>query len=234
MRNYLLALVERSARQNKSNILSLLEVNRQAKLLDLGCDDGKWTRQLGNKIETSDIYGVEVVDRQIAKAKANGIQVVKSDINTVLPFENNYFDVIHANQVIEHLHNTDHFASEIYRMLKPGGYALISTENLSSWHNVFALICGFQPFSMTNYSGKGSIGNPFALWKDIQSDVSNYISWQHNRLFSYYGLKDLFQKHGFTVQRMKTAGYYPLWGVLANIDPIHGHWIVIKAKKMNP
>lgn len=87
-------------------------------------------------------------------------------MNKGIALENESIDVVFSNQVIEHLYETDKFISEIYRILKPGGYAVISTENLSSWHNIFALILGWQPFSLSNISSlRSSIGNPFGLAK---------------------------------------------------------------------
>jgi hypothetical protein len=88
---------------------------------------------------------------------------------------------------------------------------------------------GFQPFSMTNFSSKGTIGNPLALWND--KPIDRCTSWQHNRLFSIKGLQDLLKKHGFIIEGVKTAGYYPLCGFISNIDSIHGHWLTIKARK---
>lgn len=225
-------MINESIKQNQKNILNLLEKKGDARILDLGCDDGIWTLKLAKKIETNNIYGVEIIDERIKIAKKNNIKIVETNLNDKLPFEDNFFNVIHSNQVIEHLTNTDTFVAEIYRILKPNGYAIISTENLSSWHNIFALIFGFQPFSMTNFSQKGTFGNPFSLWNGDNAPKIKYPdSWQHNRLFSYYGLKDLFQKYNFKILKIKTSGYYPLWGWLSNIDPIHGHWITIKISK---
>lgn len=220
-----------AARLNEKNILSLLEKNANAKLVDLGCDDGKWTIQIAKTIGSSNIYGIEIVNQRIEQAKKGGIKVKKADLNMKLPFEGNFFDVVHANQVIEHLYDTDNFVSEIYRILKLGGYAIISTENLSSWHNIFALIFGWQPFSMTNFTSKGSIGNPFSLWRGRKSSVSQLDSWQHMRLFAYRGLKELFEQHGFKVEKIITAGYYPLPAWFAAIDARHGHFISIKVRK---
>lgn len=52
--------------------------------------------------------------------------------------------------MIEHVSNVDLFVSEVFRVLKKGGHAVISTENGSSWHNVFAAAMGWQIFSLTN------------------------------------------------------------------------------------
>jgi len=84
---------------------------------------------------------------------------------------------------------------------------------------------------MTNFSNKGSIGNPFALWKSNSLIRKDQFSWLHKRLFSYFGLIDLLKKHNFNIVSIKTAGYYPLPSFFAKVDRIHGHWITIKARK---
>ena len=231
IRKYLIKTHNKARLVNNLKIMNMLEINSNAELLDMGCDDGNWTMELAKKIQTQHINGIEVVESRILNAQSRGIEVVMADLNSYLPYPNDHFDVIHANQVIEHLNNTDNFVSEIYRLLKPGGYAIISTENLSSWHNIIALIFGWQPFSMANFSKKGNIGNPFSLWKREISNNSSLLSWQHNRLFSYYGLKDLFQKFNFKVEKIKTSGYYPFFEWFSKIDPIHGHYIVYKIRK---
>lgn len=214
---------------NEKNILSLLEKNKAARLLDLGCDDGKWTRKLAKKINTSNIYGIEVVDESIKKAQAKGIKVKKFDLNNRFGFENNIFDVVHANQVIEHLYNSDNFLSEIYRVLRKGGYAVISTENGSSWHNIFAAIMGWQIFSLTNISKKRQgIGNPLAIHRGEKVILE---SWNHIRIYNIRGLKELFEAHGFKVEKIKGAGYFPLSPFLGNIDKTHCHYMTFKIRK---
>jgi len=39
----------------------------------------------------------------------------------------------------------DNFFSETYRVLKPGGFLVLSLTNLSSWDSRFSLLFGFQP-----------------------------------------------------------------------------------------
>jgi SAM-dependent methyltransferase len=232
LKKYFIKLIENAIKQNETNILKLSESNSKCKMLDLGCDDGTWTEKIASKIRTKNISGVEVVKERGRLAEKRGIVTYPYDLNQVLKFSDKSFDFVHANQVIEHLYDTDTFVSEIYRILKPNGYTIVSTENLASLHNIFALSLGFQPFSMSNYSSKGNIGNPFALWNNTKGHFSDIKAWQHNRLFSYFGLKDLFVKHGFKVEAICTAGFYPFPGVLSRLDPIHGHWITIKARKV--
>ncbi|MFH0829341.1 MAG: class I SAM-dependent methyltransferase [Candidatus Kerfeldbacteria bacterium] len=214
---------------NHRNIIGLLEQNEGATFLDLGCDDGELTKKFAEVIHTDRMYGVEVVDEAIQKAEERGIAMKKFDLNARFDFGDNFFDVIHANQVIEHLHKTDNFISEIHRILKPGGYAIISTENASSWCNIFASIMGWQIFSLTNISSKkGAIGNPFSLHRDDRSILE---SWHHIRIYNIRGLKEYFEAFGFTTEAVRGAGYFPLPSRLGNIDTRHSHFMTMKFRK---
>jgi len=215
---------------NYKNILGLFKINKKAQFLDLGCDDGTFTMKIAKKINTTKVYGVEIVKERIAMAQKKGIRVEKFDLNNRFHFENNFFDVIHANQVIEHLYNSDSFISEIFRILKPDGYAIISTENASSWCNIFASIMGWQIFSLTNFSSKKQgIGNPFSLHRN--ADV--YLdSWNHIRIYNIRGLKEYFEAFGFKIKAISGAGYFPLPGFIGNIDKTHCHFMTFKIRKI--
>ena len=215
--------------QNQSNILSLLPTGSRLKLLDLGCDDGVWTKTMAERVGTSDIHGVEIVSEQAAKARALGVQVHVGDICNGLPYEDASFDIVHSNQVIEHVPSIDTFAAEIYRVLRPGGVAVISTENASSWHNIAASVLGWQMFSLTNMSGlRGGIGNPLALHRDA---AVQFTSWTHKVIFGYRGLQEFFEAHGFSQCRIRGAGYHPLPASLGRLDVRHAHFLALCAVK---
>lgn len=214
---------------NSRNIYSMLEVNPKAKLLDLGCFDGSLTVELGRKAETKMLYGIDVVPGALVKAGRRGVTVKKGNLNEKFPFPAGYFDVIHGNQVIEHIYDSDRFLSEIYRILKPGGYAIISTENASSWDNIAAAVMGWQIFSLTNISAKErGIGNPLAMFRHRKM---KYDSFNHIRIYNFWGLKEYCEVMGFTVEDIKGAGYFPLPAVLGNIDKIHAHFMTFKIRK---
>lgn len=133
--------------------------------------------------------------------------------------------------MIEHLVATDVFVSEIRRLLRAGGVAVVSTENLASWHNVAALVLGWQPFSLGNVTARRpGLGNPLAIHRD---EESGHESWQYVRVFSYRGLKELFEAHGLAVRAMHGAGYYPLPARLARVDPRHAAFLTLVASRLS-
>jgi SAM-dependent methyltransferase len=213
-------------------ILESLSPDRKAVLLDVGCDDGAWTDRLRRRlgIPPGRVHGLEIVDERAELARRRGFHARTGDIEEPWPFEDNSFDVVHANQVIEHLKRLDHFVSEVRRVLAPGGSAIICTENLASWHNVGALALGYQPFSLTNVSEVRPIGNRFALHAGETPDRE---SWQHVHVLTLTGLRDLLDAHGLTIVDSWGKGYYPvpraLASPLARIDPNHAHFIAVVA-----
>lgn len=230
MKKFLMNQRSRAYKKNKENILKFLEVNKKAKLLDLGCDDGEWTLKLAEKIKTKDIHGYELIEKRAEQARERGIEVCIGDLNRRLKYSSNIFDVVHANQVIEHLNNTDMFLEEIYRILKPSGYVIISTENLASWHNIFALLLGYTPFSLTNVSSKtAAVGNPLA--PHTGEDFWEEDTWQHQKVFTTKGLKHLSELFGFKVESILGAGYYPFGNILSSLDPYHSAFITFKLRK---
>lgn len=60
---------------------------------------------------------------------------VKMDVHDI-PFNDNTFDVAMCNHVMEHVENDIKAMSEIYRVLKPGGWAIIQVPFFSPVGNV--------------------------------------------------------------------------------------------------
>ena len=217
----------------------LLEKNDKALLLDCGCWDGINTRKFGDIVGTKNLYGIELNKSKAKKASTKGIKVKISDLNKRFEYHSNYFDVVVAYHVIEHLVNVRLFVSEMHRVLKRGGYILLGTPNLASWHNIFALLLGLQPFSGPTI--KPDYESDLKLVKDINKDRMKKVfseeseTLDHVKVMTTKALIGLLKYFNLKIEKIRGFGYYPLppfpANSLAGIDPYHSHYIVVKARK---
>jgi SAM-dependent methyltransferase len=219
--------------ENRQAILRALEPRPGGVLLDLGCADGAVTELIARGAGTARTVGVELIDHLADAARARGMEVVSADLNRRLPFDDASFDVIHSNQVIEHLSDTDNFLREIRRLLKPDGYAVVSTNNLASWHNIVSLVMGWQP-PPCHPSDELIVGNPAGLMEGIGGARGQ----MHLRIFTGRALAGVAEHHGLRPDVVRTAGYYPfpvrVARVLNRIDPRHGAFLVQRYRPAAP
>jgi ubiquinone/menaquinone biosynthesis C-methylase UbiE len=111
----------------------------KGKLLELGCGEGRGTAILGDLVDQyTAIDKIATVIERLQK-KYPGYRF-ESGLFPPIPFPDNSFDTIVSFQVIEHLKDDQLFIQEIYRVLRPGGRALLTTPNIkmtlsrNPWH----------------------------------------------------------------------------------------------------
>lgn len=167
-------------------------------LLDIGCYDGEKTIVYKSAIKADTVWGVEFSADRLAEAVARGVRPVNADLNVDLPLdlEPASFDAIICSEVIEHVFSPDELLDEIARLLKPGGYVLLTTPNLASWKNRIVLMLGWQPFA-TEVSTRRRYGNPFAPAGHPAG---------HIRLFTLPALCEMAQMAGLRVARSGGLG----------------------------
>ena len=223
---YLYRVFRATEDENRRAILAMLEPRTGARLLDLGTHRGEFTMRVAERLGATSVRGVELLEGHAVVARSRGIDVCRADLDEGMPFEDGAFDVVHANQVIEHVRRTDTFLREIRRVLAPDGLACISTNNLSSWHNVFSLTLGLQPMPM-HVSDEVILGNPL---NPLHEKPHEDIGRTHLRLFTGRALTELCARHGLELVSLRSAGYYPLPPRLARpvarLDPTHGAFLI--------
>jgi SAM-dependent methyltransferase len=223
---YLYRVFRATEEENRRAILAALEPRAGARLLDLGTNDGEFTMRVAQRLGATSVSGVELLEEHAVVARGRGIDVRRADLDEGLPFEDGAFDVVHANQVIEHVRRTDTFLSETRRVLAPDGFACISTNNLASWHNVFSLALGLQPMPM-HVSDETILGNPL---NPLDGRPHTDRGRTHLRLFTARALTELCAHHGLERVSLRTAGYYPLPPFLGRLagrfDPTHSAFLI--------
>lgn len=106
-------------------------------LLDLGCGNGSQCVKLAEQSEGRvKIIGLDLTEAMIKKAKAihqrKTITYLVGDIHA-LPIEQESVDVVLSNCVINHSPDKYKVYTEIYRVLKTGGYFLIGDIASEGW-----------------------------------------------------------------------------------------------------
>ena len=100
---------------------------RNLRLLDIGCGAGNMIHHLSRY---GQVQGVEIDPRPVAVAQQRGYNVEQGDACQGLRFEDGAFDVVTALDVIEHNEDDLAILREAYRVLKPGGYVIITVPAL--------------------------------------------------------------------------------------------------------
>lgn len=214
-------------KKQHNDFLKLVETNKTNKALDIGCGDGDLTIKIKTKGEYTNISGIDCYKPSIKKCKEKWIIMKEHNLNSFpFPYKENSFDAIFSNQVIEHLFYPVEFLKEVHRILKPKGYFVLSTENLSSWDNLFSLILGYTPFSCDYGGGIYRIGNPLS---PHNNDTFEEFP-PHVRIFAFKGLIDLCKKIGFSIEEVESSGHI-LFGLGDFIDKRHSRFITLKLRK---
>lgn len=151
--------------------------------LDIGCATGRLGSWLNDR--GWEARGVEVCREAAAWGNERYNITIHPGTLEDAAFPDESFRFVHSSHVIEHLNRPDEFISELYRILKPGGYCLCATPNSS----------GFQARLFAE------------RWRSVIAD--------HLFLFSRKTLRRLAESRGFAHERTRTwgglgAGYAPV------------------------
>ena len=104
----------------------------RSKVLDVGCGNGISARLL-NRADF-DVVGTDISPLFLEDAQAWGNPRLRYQVCDVmeLPFENESFDVICSNELIEHLPDVETALTEMMRVVCKGGRIVLSGPNLCS------------------------------------------------------------------------------------------------------
>lgn len=138
--------------------------------------------QLYNKLK--EITLAEYIVGDINLSKYNDIRDVKKIDLTSLDFPDDYFDIIIANHVLEHIPNFHMALDEIYRCLAQAGFAIIQT-----------------PYSALLYN---SLEDPNINTQELR--LKYYGERDHYRIFGQ-DLFDILQRRGFKLDIKKHSDY---------------------------
>ena len=99
------------------------------KILDIGCGTGGLLKELQ---PFGTVYGVDIADQAIQFCREREISNVHLGDIIDIPYPTGLFDIVFALDVVEHIQDDGTALEEIYRVLEPGGHAIITVPAFQS------------------------------------------------------------------------------------------------------
>jgi 2-polyprenyl-3-methyl-5-hydroxy-6-metoxy-1,4-benzoquinol methylase len=119
------------------------------RIVDVGCGAGRLRTFLGDMLES--YAGVDAIEYE---GLGSGVAFMRADLNRdPIPVPDHSADVAISIETIEHLENPRAFVRELVRIVKPGGWVVVSTPNQRSILSLAALLVKghFSAFGTRNY-----------------------------------------------------------------------------------
>lgn len=148
------------------------------RILTIGCGIGSDVWYLAG---TNEVVGIDYASSASEVARLHQLRIVDCDLNAnpVLPFADSSFDIVVIKDILEHLLDPLAVLQQTGRVLKDGGYAVISVPNHFYW-----------PFRLRYLLG----GNLLDARHRSHYDEWDYM---HIRFFSYGGFRRFLTTAGF-------------------------------------
>lgn len=177
----------------------ILPEDKDAKIIDAACGAGHFLYFLQSQGYTN-TRGIDSSKEQLEMAAKMGVEnLQKADLFEYLPQHPQNFDMIAANDIIEHLKKDEvlKLLDLIYQSLKPGGRALLATLNAQSLFGTTTLFCdftheqGFTPKSLSqvmrvcNFQDVVVYGEK-PIVHDLRSAVRAGLWWCTKKLLKAY------------------------------------------------
>lgn len=106
-----------------------LFIYKRDNLLEIGCGNGSFLKK-AMEFGFANVYGVEPCKHSVDQAPVSLKGNIVNDIFRDGHFESNFFDVVCATQVFDHLTDPNDVLKNLYRVTKENGHILIISHNV--------------------------------------------------------------------------------------------------------
>ena len=124
--------------------VALKSLKNSSRVLDVGCGYGAFIERLRQN-ESIEVIGIEQNKNAIEFASKINLPVFDLTLEQISENHKEYFDIVSAFQVLEHVTDPLQFLKDLITLIKPGGKLIISVPN---------------PESFTQYANKNLLDQP--------------------------------------------------------------------------
>ena len=134
--------------------LKLVNVQDGWTMLDVGCGGGFTIRRLLKRNKDAQVYGIDISEESVAKAKKVNAEVLDKQVFITLgsaeklPYEDGKFNLVTAVETVYFWPNLPNCLQEVRRVLKSGGKFAILVEMVDSdskWTSVVEGMTAYSP-----------------------------------------------------------------------------------------
>ena len=134
--------------------LKLVDVQDGWTMLDVGCGGGFTIRRLLKQSHDAQVYGIDISEESVAKAKKVNADVLDQQVFITLgsaeklPYEDGKFNLVTAVETVYFWPNLPNCLQEVRRVLKQGGKFAIMVEVVDSdskWTSVVEGMTAYSP-----------------------------------------------------------------------------------------
>lgn len=121
-------------------------------VLDAGCGEGHLLEKLSQlKGRKVDCYGLDITDAALEKARERcpGAKLKKANLSQT-GFDDDFFDAVICTEVLEHVREYPIVIKELKRIVKPGGFLILTFPNEILW-TVSRFFLGRKPVKVPDH-----------------------------------------------------------------------------------
>lgn len=184
---------------NQEIDIKIIDYSRSTKdknILDLGCGNNR------HKKYFTEFNGFVGIDVEVSGKNPDDIQPDLYYDGENIPYDDDTFDLVLCLEVLEHVKNFEGLKKEIYRVLKPGGKAIITIPFLAAEHDVpfdyrrftsYGLKHEFEKIGFSIHKFEKLLHGHSAIRELLYSEMQRYEETKKVNFISKFFIKTMFR-----------------------------------------